>query len=61
MRLSANQGGYIEYTYTVYPDNYMIDFGTKFVSLSDVIAKNVSNITLRLEDVCATTGERQGK
>jgi len=46
MRLPASQGGYIEYTYTLYPDNYMIDFGTKFVSLSDVVESNISNITL---------------
>lgn len=46
MRLASNQGGYIEYVYTLYPDNYMLDFSTKFVSLSDVVAKNTSNITL---------------
>ncbi len=46
MRLPSSQGGYVEYTYTLYPDNYMIDFGTQFVRLDDVIAKNSSNITL---------------
>jgi len=46
MRLPSSQGGYIEYTYTLHPDDYMIDFGTRFVSLTDVIAKNTSNITL---------------
>jgi YidC/Oxa1 family membrane protein insertase len=46
MRLPASNGGYIEYTYTIYPDNYMIDFGTRFVSLSDVMMMNTSNITL---------------
>jgi YidC/Oxa1 family membrane protein insertase len=46
MRLPASNGGYIEYTYTVYPDNYMIDFKTKFVSLSDVMMTNTSSINL---------------
>jgi YidC/Oxa1 family membrane protein insertase len=46
MRLPASNGGYIEYTYTVYPDNYMIDFKTSFVSLSDVMMSNTSSINL---------------
>jgi|WetSurMetagenome_2_1015567.scaffolds.fasta_scaffold04734_3 YidC/Oxa1 family membrane protein insertase len=46
MRLPASNGGYIEYTYTVYPDNYMIDFKTNFVSLSDVMMTNTSSINL---------------
>jgi YidC/Oxa1 family membrane protein insertase len=46
MRLPASGGGFIEYTYTLHPDDYMVDFGTKFVSLSEVMMKNTSNITL---------------
>ena len=46
MRLPASNGGFIEYKYTVYPDNYMIDFGTSFVSLNDVMATNTSSVTL---------------
>ena len=46
MRLPASNGGYIEYTYTVYPDNYMIDFKTNFVSLSEVMMSNTSSINL---------------
>ena len=61
MRLPASQGGYIEYTYTMYPDNYMIDFGTKFVSLSDVVQKKRFKYYTGLEDVSASAGERKDK
>ena len=37
---------YIEYTYTLAPDKYMVDFNVKFVSLENVIAANQSSITL---------------
>jgi YidC/Oxa1 family membrane protein insertase len=46
LRLNADSGKYIEYTYTLAPDKYMVDFNVKFNSMEDVIAPNQSNITL---------------
>ena len=46
LRLNADTGRYIEYTYTLAPDKYMVDFNVKFVSLEKIIAANQSSITL---------------
>jgi YidC/Oxa1 family membrane protein insertase len=46
LRLYADSGKFIEYTYTLAPDKYMVDFGVKFNSLENVIAGNQSSITL---------------
>jgi YidC/Oxa1 family membrane protein insertase len=46
LRLNADTGRYIEYTYTLAPDKYMVDFNVKFNSLENVIAPNQSSITL---------------
>jgi YidC/Oxa1 family membrane protein insertase len=46
LRLNADSGRYIEYTYTLSPDKYMVDFNVKFVSLENIIATNQSSITL---------------
>jgi YidC/Oxa1 family membrane protein insertase len=46
LRLYADSGRYIEYTYTLAPDKYMVNFTVKFNSLENVIAANQSNITL---------------
>ena len=46
LRLKADEGKYIEYTYTLKPDEYMVDFDVKFNSLESIIAPNVSSITL---------------
>jgi YidC/Oxa1 family membrane protein insertase len=46
LRLYADTGKYIEYTYTLAPDKYMVDFNVKFNSLESVIAGNQSSITL---------------
>jgi YidC/Oxa1 family membrane protein insertase len=46
LRLNADSGKYIEYTYTLAPDKYMIDFNVKFNSLENIIAANQSSITL---------------
>ena len=46
LRLNAEEGKYIEYTYTLKPDEYMVDFDVKFNSLESIIAPNVSTITL---------------
>jgi YidC/Oxa1 family membrane protein insertase len=46
LRLNADSGKYIEYTYTLAPDKYAVDFNVKFNSLENVIAQNQSSITL---------------
>jgi YidC/Oxa1 family membrane protein insertase len=46
LRLYADSGKYIEYTYTLAPDKYMVDFNVKFNSLESIIAANQSSITL---------------
>ena len=46
LRLNVDTGKYIEYTYTLAPDKYMVDFNVKFNSLENIIAPNQSSITL---------------
>ncbi len=46
LRLNADSGKFIEYTYTLAPDKYMVDFNVKFNSLENIIAANQSSITL---------------
>ncbi len=46
MRLYAGEDKYIEYLYTVKPDEYMIDFDINFVGLGDEFHNN-SYVTLR--------------
>lgn len=46
MRLEAEGGAYIEYVYTVKPGEYMVDFATKFSSLSSVIPSNATSMAI---------------
>jgi YidC/Oxa1 family membrane protein insertase len=46
LRLFAGEDKYIEYTYTLAPDKYMVDFNVTFKSLEDIIASNQNSITL---------------
>lgn len=46
MRLEALNGASIDYVYTMQPDNYMIDFETKFNSMGSVIPPNTSSLAL---------------
>ena len=46
LRLEADPQKYVEYTYTLGPDKYMVDLEVKFVSLGAIIAANQSNLTL---------------
>ena len=46
LRLNADSGKYIEYTYTLAPDKYMVDLKVNFISMSGVVASNQSSITL---------------
>ncbi|MCJ7819624.1 MAG: membrane protein insertase YidC, partial [Bacteroidales bacterium] len=44
MRLLADNGASIDYTYTIHPDEYMIDFETKLVSMDSIIPPNTSSL-----------------
>jgi YidC/Oxa1 family membrane protein insertase len=46
LRLNADSGRYIEYTYSLAPDKYMVDFKVNFVSLTGIVASNQSSLTL---------------
>ncbi len=46
LRLMAGADRYIEYTYTLAPDRYMVDFEVSFKSMGGVIAANQNNLTL---------------
>ncbi len=46
MRLYAGDNQYIEYQYTLQPDNYLIDFNIEFVNMGEVIPRNVRYLTL---------------
>lgn len=46
MRLEAPNGASIDYVYTMQPDDYMIDFETKFNSMGSVIPANTSSLAL---------------
>jgi YidC/Oxa1 family membrane protein insertase len=46
LRLNADSGRYIEYTYTLAPNKYMVDLNVKFNSLENIIALNQNSITL---------------
>ncbi len=46
MRLTGTDGEYIEYKYTMLPDDYMVTLETQFRSLSSVIPANTTSIAL---------------
>ena len=46
MRLEARNGASIDYVYTIRPDDYMIDFETKFNSMGSVIPPNTTSLAL---------------
>ncbi len=45
LRLMADSGRYIEYTYTLAPNKYMVDFSVNFKSMEGVIASNQNSLT----------------
>lgn len=47
MRLYAGEDKYIEYVYTIKPNDYMVDFDINFVGMNDVIASNSSVMDLK--------------
>jgi len=46
MRLSAGEGKYIEYVYTLAEDSYLFDYKINIVGMQDVIAANASYVNL---------------
>jgi YidC/Oxa1 family membrane protein insertase len=49
VRAYAGEDGYIEYRYTLRPGDYMVDLEIRFISLTDVIARNQNSLTLNWE------------
>jgi len=45
MKAYAGEERYIEYIYTISPDQYMIDFSVRFRNLNEIIAANQSSVT----------------
>jgi YidC/Oxa1 family membrane protein insertase len=45
LRLMADSGRYIEYTYSLAPNKYMVDFSVNFKSMEGVIAPNQNSLT----------------
>ncbi len=46
MRLHIEEGKYIEYSYTIKPDSYMIDFNINVVGMDDIISRQQSTLDL---------------
>jgi YidC/Oxa1 family membrane protein insertase len=46
LRLLAGDDKYIEYTYTLSPDKYSVDFNVNFKSMEGIIASNQNSMTL---------------
>ncbi len=49
LRLMAGEDKYIEYKYTLAPDEYMLDFDVTFKSMESIIGANQSSLTLDWE------------
>ncbi len=49
LRLYAGEDKYIEYTYIIKPDKYMLDFDIRFVNMDGIIAQNINNVDLNWE------------
>ncbi|RXQ93992.1 membrane protein insertase YidC [Ancylomarina salipaludis] len=45
MKLSAGDGQYLEYVYTLEPDSYMLDFDIKAIGLNNIISRNQNSLT----------------
>jgi len=48
-RLYAGEDKYIQYTYTIYPNSYMVDFDMSFVNMSGLIPPNLTTLDLLWE------------
>ncbi len=46
MRLEAGQDEYIEYSYTLSPGKYSVDFNVSFRNMQNIIPSNLNNLTL---------------
>lgn len=45
-RLTAAEGKYIEYTYSLAPDSYKVNFTMKFVGMKNILAQNTNTLAL---------------
>ncbi|MEA2042168.1 MAG: membrane protein insertase YidC [Bacteroidota bacterium] len=45
-RLAAGPGKYLEYSYRLSPESYMVDFDIEFVGMQEIIPKNTTYISL---------------
>ncbi len=45
-RLTASEGKYIEYTYSLAPDSYKVDFSVKFSGMKNILAQNTNTLAL---------------
>ncbi len=49
LRLVSEPGKYIEYTYTLNPGEYMVDFDINLVGMTDIIPSNLNSLDLNWE------------
>ncbi|MDD4234919.1 MAG: membrane protein insertase YidC [Bacteroidales bacterium] len=42
MRLKAGENSYLDFVYTLKPDEYMLDFDIRFYNMQDIISRNVN-------------------
>lgn len=46
MRLNAGEGSYLDFIYTIKPDDYMVDFQIKATGLNGVLAPSTTNLAM---------------
>lgn len=49
-RLNIDSLSYVEYLYTVYKDNYMVDFDVRFVNMENVLSSNQRDLSVIWEN-----------
>lgn len=50
LRLNVDSLSYVEYLYTVYKDNYMVDFDVRFVNMENVLSSNQRDLNIIWEN-----------
>jgi len=48
-KVNIDQGKYLEYVYTIYPNSYMVDFKINMIGLENIIARNANSLDLYWE------------
>jgi len=59
MRLSAGDDQYIDYVYTLLPDDYMVDFDMQFHNMQEILSERINFIDLNWE--MYVPGHEQGR